>query len=130
MKQFLLALAACFAASASLQAQPACLNGPVTQGTLTVSCAQLDPGEDDFNSSVPRVLLFQIKASSANPNVIGFRLLLSFITGVVANNLIPQQQTVVFIASYTISIPGATPSLTKVTGVSVQELVASSSGSF
>lgn len=60
-------------------APPACLSGPVTLGSVTMSCTLLDTnpinGGSDFSSNDLRNgnIVFQVRLSSTDPDVIAFR---------------------------------------------------------
>jgi hypothetical protein len=144
-------------APAATQAQqpptpvPGCLSGPVTQGSLTVTCTDLNPtsyqagltaaaGDGGLYSSVLN-RLFIVKAVTTDPGVVGVRIVvttsLQGSTGQVGVVAIPAAQPSSSTAAYTYvfvlpasDISTNPPSPISVTSVTVQELKPSSSAAF
>ncbi len=127
-------------------APPACLSGPVTSGTVTLSCTLLDTAQENAESGVSLQVLgfpiFQVRLSSSDPDVIGFRVGVTFVNagsvlagtpvsyttwGTVGRSAATYQAPTP--ASpyyrYTFALSG-----TNITSIQVQELKVSSSQSF
>lgn len=127
---------------------PACLVRPVTQGSVTLSCTLLETNPEnagsDFSASELRggAVVFQVSLSTADPDVIGFRVGVTFQygLGVEASTLYTAWGSMgKSPATYAPAVrPPASPyyrytfliSSAKVTGIQVQELKASSSQTF
>lgn len=135
MKRFALLLV--LAASVFAQA-PACLSGPVTKGSVTVSCTAIENSTSlaaadagVFVGLYPPYL-FAVRMASTDPDVIGFQVTITYTWGIQET----QTQSGVVTAP-ALGVSAMTPLTylfaprgTRVTGVSVQEIKATSKDSF
>lgn len=133
---------------------PECLTRPVTLGNVTITCSLIDNTAPNGASALGPALVdayfLQVRASSTDPDVIGFRLGVSFSAPISAppptvlpppitlwgftgktfdsnnSSYYPAQPTSGFRYTFALSPDGTT----KITGIQVQELKASSSQTF
>jgi hypothetical protein len=118
---------------------PACLNGPVTKGTLTVTCTKVDVSDSVVASDLPQYgapRLFIVRVVSTDPGTVGARITLSLQPTPVDPS--PRQSGVVMLTPTSVAQPlpmsyvfstsnGFGPD---VVGVNVEELKPSAGQSF
>jgi hypothetical protein len=130
-------------------APPECLTRPVTLGSVTLSCVLLDTdpvnGGSDFSANELRggALVFQVRLSTTDPDVIGFRVGVTYLYPPNAVGAAPFPYTVwgTVGKSPSSSVPQPAPpapyfrytfllSYSAITGIQIQELKPSSSQTF